>query len=356
MIVQTRDFGKTSSGKTVTIFTMRNSHGCQCSLISYGAAVQELFVPDKHGKLSDVVLGFDDFAGYESPQNPYFGATIGRHGNRIEDACFTLNGKTYQLARNDGRNNLHGGPGGFGRVVWEGKVVSESDEPAVAFSYHSPDGEEGFPGTMETIVTYTLTKDNGLRIEYDAVADRTTVINLTNHTYFNLAGHNRGSVLEHVLQIDADEVTVGNSELLPDGTFASVEGTSFDFRKPKSIGRDIDSDEEQLRFGGGYDHNFVLRSKSGELARCARVYELNGFREMTVETTLPGLQLYTGNMMKRVIGKGGAAYDYRHGFCLETQFYPNSLRHPHFPSPVFEAGEHFRHTTVYRFGVLTFEE
>ncbi len=349
MPIKTSGFGTTRSGREVKQFTLSNKNSCRCSLISYGATVRELIVPDRQGNLSDIVLGFDDLSGYDSPQNPYFGATVGRHANRIEDASFTLEGKQYRLARNNGRNHLHGGPGGFSRVVFEGSIVPESEEPAVRFSYFSPDGEEGYPGNLTTKVTFTLTSGNALRIDYHAVADKPTVLNLTNHSYFNLAGHDRGSILNHVMQIDADVFTPGNEELLPDGTLAEVANTPFDFRQPKPLTRDIDTDNEQLRFGGGYDHNFVLRPPVGELRKCAEIYEPGSGRVMTVATTLPGLQLYSGNMMQPVTGKDGAVYDRRHGFCLETQFFPNSLRNPWFPSPVFSTGQPFEHTTVYRF-------
>lgn len=349
MTVKIDEFGKARDGQLVYKYSLVNANGCRCSLLSYGAAIQELVVPDRDGCMADVVLGFDDLAGYEGTDNPYFGAVIGRHCNRIEDASFTLDGKTYQLARNDGRNHLHGGPGGFAHVVFEGKVIAEGEEPAVAFSYFSPDNEEGYPGNLTTIVTYTLTRDNGLKIDYDAVADKITVINLTNHAYFNLAGHDKGSIIDHVVCIEADNYTVANEESLPNGTIASVKGTALDFTEAKAIGRDIGADEEQLRFGNGYDHNYVLRQSTGALKRCATVYEPDSGRVMTVYTTLPGLQLYSGNMMKSVKGKGGATYDRRHGLCLETQFFPNSLRHSNFLSPIFKAGEHFRHSTLYTF-------
>lgn len=349
MSVQVLPFGQTPTGQAIQKFVLENSNKMRCSLISYGGAIQELWVADREGILADVVLGYDDMDGYLSKTNPHHGALIGRHGNRIEDASFTLNGKTYQLARNNGRNHLHGGPGGFDHVVWQGEVLVEDPEPSVRFTYFSPDGEEGYPGNLQCSVVYTLTRDNALRIDYDAVADQDTVINLTNHAYFNLAGHGQGSILGHVLQIDADHFTVINAECLPDGQIAAVAGTALDFRNPKPIGRDIGADEVQIHNGNGYDHNFVLRSLTRGLKSCAMVREPSCGRVMTVATTLPGVQLYTGNAMRPDTGKGGASYSQHGALCLETQFFPNSLRHSHFPSPVFRAGEHFRHTTVYRF-------
>jgi aldose 1-epimerase len=349
MSVQVLSFGQNKSGQPVQKFVLENQNKTRCSLISYGGAIQELWVADKNGQLADVVLGYDDMKGYESAINPHHGALIGRHGNRIEDASFTLNGKTYQLARNNGRNNLHGGPGGFDHHVWEGEVLVEDPEPSVRFTYFSPDGEEGFPGNLRCTVIYTLTRNNALRIDYDAVADQDTVINLTNHAYFNLAGQGNGTILDHLVQIDADNFTVVNDELLPNGQIALVAGTALDFREPKPVGRDINSSEDQVRFGKGFDHNFVLRSLSRGIKQCALVRDPKSGRVMTVETTLPGVQLYTGNAMKPDTGKRGAVYDKNGALCLETQFFPNALRHAHFPSVVFKAGEHFRHTTIYRF-------
>ena len=349
MSVTIQSFGTTAKGQSVDRITLANRAGMACSLITYGATIQSLLVPDANGKLADVVLGYDGLAQYESDANPYFGATVGRHANRIGGAAFELNGKTVRLTANEGRNNLHSGPDGFNQVVWDYEITDQGEEPAVKFSYVSPDGESGYPGNLTCHVTFQLIAANAIIISYDAVADQDTVINLTNHAYFNLAGQGSGSILNHVLQIKADFITAIDAECLPTGEIAPVAGTPFDFRQPKPIGRDIYEDDEQLRFGAGYDHNFVLSGDIGELFVCITAVEPKSGRKMLVETTSPGVQLYTGNQMKLDTGKNGATYHQHGGFCLETQYYPNSLAHPHFPSPIFKAGEPFKHTTVYRF-------
>lgn len=346
MSVSTKLFGKTHRGEAVDIIELANGRGMSCGLIQYGAAIQSLVIADK-GVKADVVLGFDELGSYENPTNPSHGAVVGRHANRIENAEFELGGKLYRLYANEGRNNLHSAPKSFGTVVWDYEILDKGDVPAVRFSYFSKDGEAGFPGNLNCTVTYMLTSDNALSIEYEAVSDQDTVINLTNHAYFNLAGG--GDVLGHELQIEADEYNIINSELLPDGRLMPVGGTPFDFLSPKKIGQDIDQPDEQLSFAMGYDHNFILRGDIGSMRHCAKVKEPLSGRTMIVETTSPGVQLYTGNQLMPSKGKGGAVYDRYGGLCLETQYYPNSLKHTHFPSPVFRAGDHFRHKTVFRF-------
>jgi len=347
MSVSARNFGITRKSEAVDIIELKNDKGTTCRLIQYGAAIQSLVITDKHGGPVDVVLGFDELRSYEDPANPSHGAVVGRHANRIENAEFELNGKLFRLLANEGRNNLHSAPVSFGTVVWNYDILDIGDEPAVRFSYRSTDGEAGFPGNLDCSVIYRLTCDNSLSIEYDAVSDRDTVINLTNHVYFNLAGS--GDILSHELMIEADHYNTIDSELLPDGRLAPVEGTPFDFRGLKKIGRDINSNDEQLGFGLGYDHNFIVRGEINQLRTCARVREPISGRTMTVETTSPGVQLYTGNQLKAAAGKNGIVYDKYGGLCLETQFYPNSLKHSHFPSPVYKAGEHFMHKTIFRF-------
>ena len=324
-----------------------------CSLIAYGAAIQSLLVPDLHGRFDDVVLGFDSLAEYENKGNPFMGAAIGRHANRIENSCFEIGGRIFTMTPNNGRNNLHSGPAGFNSVVWTLTALNDGEEPSIRFTYESPDGESGFPGNLTANIVYRLTSSNGLEIKYDAVADQTTVINLTNHAYFNLAGHNTGNILAHELQIEAESFTPITCDCLPDGKIWPVEGSALDFRVPKKIGQDIFKQEQQIHFGHGYDHNYVVRSSNClSLQKCATLTEAISGRRMIVETTSPGVQLYTGNHLKLKNCKQGADYDRHGGLCLETQYYPNSLRHRHFPSPIFDTGKHFIHQTSYRFEII----
>lgn len=348
MNIKTMKFGKTRAGQTIHSFTIYQADGSFCTLLSYGATLQRLLMPDRNGRFQDVVLGYDDISGYEGPNNGFYGATIGRCGNRIAGAAFDLGGRHYPLAANNGRNHLHGGLRGFDKVVWHGEPVQMPEGPAVNFYYHSEDGEEGYPGALDAQVTYVLTADHSLIIRYTAEADAETLINLTNHSYFNLAGQGSGSILRHELQIAADEYTPIDSELIPTGEIAPVAGTALDFREMKPIGRDIESSEQVIINGCGFDHNFVLRRKAG-LRPCATVYEPKFGRVLEVFTTLPGVQFYSGNFMKPDDGKEGVRYNRREGFCLETQFFPDAIHHPNFPSAVFAAGEPFRHETVYQF-------
>ena len=346
MSIAVKRFGTTADGKEVDIITLTNAVGSECSLIQYGAAIQSLRIA-AGGAKTDVALGFDELSQYESPSNPSHGAVIGRHANRVENAEFELNGKTYRLFANEGKNNLHSAPASFVHAVWSYEIVADGEEPSVRFTYFSPDGEAGFPGNVNCSATYTLSKSNALSLEYDAVSDADTVINLTNHVYLNLAGG--GDILGHELRLDADAYTPVNAGLVPDGRIYPVEGTPFDFRSFKPIGRDINEDDEQLHFGLGYDHNFVLRGGEGALRPCAELREPHSGRKLTVSTTLPGLQLYTGNQIPACKGKGGKDMGHFSGLCLETQFFPNALRCKEFKSPIFKAGEHFRHKTVYTF-------
>lgn len=349
-------FGYMKDGQAVDRYVLTNAAGCRAGLISFGAAIQELSVPDRQGRLADVVLGYPDMAGYLSSTNPRHGATIGRVANRVENGHFELNGRIVELSKNKAPNHMHGGYVSFDKKVWAAEILADGDEPSVCFTIFSPDGDEGYPGNCMTRLTYTLARDNGLRLDYDAVADQDTAINLTNHVYFNLKGHNQGDILGHVLQIAADEFTVINENCMPTGEIRSVTGSALDFTTAKPIGQHINCDEEQMQFAQGYDHNYCLRgdnSRQGQktLKACAEVYEPESGRTMTVETTSPGVQLYTANNMKPgEAGKDGAHYAVRGSFCLETQYYPNALNHPNFPSAVFKAGEAFRHTTIYRFG------
>jgi len=343
-------FGQLPDGRAVELFLLRNAAGMEVELINYGAIIRALRVPDRTGVLGDVVLGFDSLSGYVQP-HPYIGAVVGRYANRIGRAQFVLEGTTYALAANDGPNHLHGGLKGFDKVLWQAEPFSNGAESGVRFTYVSPDGEEGYPGTLRVSVTYTLTDTNALVIDYEATTDKPTIVNLTQHAYFNLAG--RGDILNHELQLFADFYTPVDEQLIPTGEIVSVAGTPFDFRTPQRIGARINANHEQLRRGRGYDHNFVLRhSERGALELAARVYEPTTGRVMRVYTTEPGIQFYSGNFLDgSLTGKGGMVYSHRTGFCLETQHFPDSPNKTHFPSPVLRPGEAYRSRTVYAFGV-----
>jgi len=345
-------FGKAPDGEEVDLYTLTNKNGAEAAITTYGGSVVWLKVPDRDGKLGDVVLGFDSVDGYVS-NTSYLGALIGRYGNRIGHAQFKLDGKTYTLAKNNGENTLHGGTKGFNKAVWTAKEIPAKDGQALELSYLSKDGEEGFPGNLHVRVIYTLEDSNALKIEYFATTDKDTVVNLTNHSYFNLAGPGSGSgdILGHILMIEADKFTPVDSGLIPTGELRDVAGTPFDFRKPTPIGARIDSDDEQIKLGGGYDHNFVLRRKAGEaISLAARVVEPKTGRVMEVWTTQPGVQFYTGNFLDGSLhGKGGISYTKRSAFCLETQHFPDSPNKPKFPSTELKPGEHYHTTTIYKF-------
>jgi aldose 1-epimerase len=344
-------FGKTADGQEVDLYTLTNKNGVEASIINYGGAVVTLKVPDRNGKLDDVVLGLDSLDSYRTHTN-HFGALIGRYGNRIGKARFKLNGVEYKLAANDGKNSLHGGPGGFDKVVWQARDASDSQGARLELTYLSKDGEEGFPGNLKATVIYTLTGNNELRMDYSATTDKDTLANLTNHSYFNLAGEGRGDILGHELTLYADKFTPVDKTLIPTGELRSVEGTPFDFRKPVAMGARINDKDEQLKIGNGYDHNFVLTSGGGALALAARVYEPQSGRVLEVLTTEPGVQFYTGNFLDgKMPGKGGKPYPFRSAFCLETQHYPDSPNKPQFPSTVLKPGVKYETTTVYRFSV-----
>ena len=345
-------WGKTPDREPVDLYTLTNKNGVEAAITTYGGAVVSLKVPDRNGQLADVVLGFDSVEGYVDGKS-YFGAIIGRYGNRIGHAQFTLDGEIYALAKNNAENSLHGGIKGFNKAVWKAKEIPAKDGQALELTYLSKDGEEGFPGNLNVRVVYTLSDSNGLKIEYSATTDKKTVVNLTNHSYFNLAGvgPGMGDILGHVLMIEADKFTPVDSGLIPTGEFRDVAGTPFDFRKPTAIGARINSDDEQIKLGGGYDHNFVLRRKPGDpISLAARVEEPKTGRVMEVWTTEPGVQFYTGNFLDGSShGKGGMAYAKRSAFCLETQHFPDSPNQPKFPSVVLNPGERYRTTTIYKF-------
>jgi aldose 1-epimerase len=334
----------------VDLFTLTNVNGMEVRAMTYGGIIVSLRVPDRDGKLGDVVLGYDTLDGYLKV-SPYFGAIIGRYGNRIAHGKFTLDGEPYQLATNDGPNALHGGLKGFDKVVWHGEPFQKKEGVGVVFTYTSPDGEEGYPGKLDATVTYTLTDANTLAFDYRAVTDKPTPVNLTQHTYFNLAGAAAGDILSHELMLKASQFTPIDSTLIPTGEMRAVAGTPFDFTTPHAIGERIGAQDEQLRFGGGYDHNFVLdRNDTGSLSLAARVYEPTTGRVMEVSTTEPGIQFYSGNFLDgSITGKARHVYKHRSGFCLETQHYPDSPNKPDFPSTILRPGQEYRSRTVYAF-------
>ena len=346
-----RDFGKDPTGAPVQIYTLKNEKGMEIQITPYGATLISVKVPDRGGKLADVVLGFDTLDGYtQTPAPPYFGATIGRYGNRIAAGKFTLDGKTYSLAINNGANSLHGGNRGFDKVIWTAKPTSAGD--GLELTYLSKAGEEGYPGNLNVTVTYTLTENNEIRIHYTATTDQDTVFNPTNHSYFNLAGHDSGDILGHIVTMNADRYTPVDAGLIPTGELRKVDGTPFDFRQPHTVGERINAPDDQLKLAGGYDHNWVLNRTTG-LEWAARVADPRSGRTVDCYTTEPGLQFYTSNFLDGTFhGKGGAPYARRAALTLETQHYPDSPNHPDFPTTVLKPGQRFDSTTVFRFSTL----
>jgi len=343
--MKTRDFGTGRNGEVATLYTFENKNGMIMEVTDFGATLYSLIVPDRDGNPVDVNLGYDNPQGYMGPSGTGFGATIGRNGNRIANATFTLNGKTYELDKNNNGNNLHSGLDYYHHRMWS---VKETTERSITLSLHSPDGDQGFPGTLDVDVTYTLTEENELRIDYNGIVDADTVVNMTNHSYFNLNGHASGNILAHELWVDADAFTATDANLIPTGEIVSVEGTPMDFRTKKPVGRDIDADYEATKFGGGYDHNWCLNN-NGKFAKVIEISsELSGIT-MEVYTDLPGVQIYAGNFLCDELGKNGIVYKHRQGICFETQVYPDAVNHENFPSPVCKAGERYKTTTVYKF-------
>lgn len=341
-----QDFGKTTDGTPVELYRLANSSGVEATIMTYGGTLVSLSTPDRNGRPGDIVLGFDKLEGYLG-DHPYFGALIGRYGNRIAKGRFTLNGVEYKLAQNNGENNLHGGPRGFDRVVWQ---VRSAGPQSLELGYLSKDGEEGFPGNLDVTVRYSLTDANELGIDYSATTDQDTVVNLTNHSYFNLACE--GDNLGHLLRLNADRMTPVDAGLIPTGELRSVAGTPFDFRQPVAIGARIDADDEQLKLGGGYDHNFVLNRSGEGLSQVAKAVEPKTGRVLELFSTEPGVQFYSGNFIGDMLGKGGRRYGRRSGFCLETQHYPDSPNHPSFPTTVLKPGQRYHSTTVHKFSAV----
>lgn len=348
--IKKESFGKTTDGKAVEVYTLTNSADAEAKIINYGGRIVSLKMPDNNGNFEDVVLGYDDLKDYEN-DNAFFGGIIGRYGNRIAKGKFSLNGKEYTLAKNNGENHLHGGIKRFDVSVWTAKSSENKEGAVLELNYLSKDGEEGYPGNLNVKVVYTLTENNELKIEYSATTDRDTVVNLTNHSYFNLRGAGSGTILDHVLTINADKFTPTDETAIPNGELRSVANTPFDFLKPTKIGERINSDYEQIKIGKGYDHNYVLNRTSNELSLAATVFEPTSRRFMEVLTTEPGIQLYSGNYLDGKKGKNGKIYEFRGAFCLETQHFPDSPNRPDFPTTVLKKGQQYLTTTVYKFSV-----
>jgi aldose 1-epimerase len=350
-IVHKKPFGKTADGTLVEIYTLCNSLGMEATIMTYGGIVTSLKVPDRNGKFSDVVLGYDNLDGYLT-NSPYFGALIGRYGNRIAKGRFTLDGQTCTLATNNVPNHLHGGLKGFDKVVWTASPVEAVDGFGLELSYLSKDGEEGYPGNLSVTAIYTVTEKNELQIEFTARTDKKTVCNLTHHSYFNLRGD--GDILDHVVQINADKMTPVDSTLIPTGELKPVVGTPLDFRKPTAIGARInETNDDQIKFANGYDHNFVLNKQPGEFGQAAIVVEPESGRIMEIWTTAPGMQFYTGNFLDgTIVGKGGWVYKFRDAFCFEPQHFPDSPNHPNFPTTELKSGKIYKNIIAYKFSVL----
>ena len=347
MTVVKEPFSTTGDGEAVDLYTLTNANGVEVRAITYGAIIISLRTPDKDGQFDDIVLGYDSLDGYLAV-TPYFGAIVGRYGNRIGKGTFDLDGETYPLAVNNGPNHLHGGVKGFDKVVWQ----AEASEDGVVFTYVSADGEEGYPGTLTARVTYTLTDRDELIVEYHATTDKATPINLTQHSYFNLAGAGKGDILGHELTLNASRFTPVDSTMIPTGELRNVSGTPFDFTQPMTIGARIGQDEQQLNWGGGYDHNYVLDGGADALALAARVYEPTTGRVLEIHTTEPGVQFYTGNFLDgSITGKEGRVYEHRYGFCLETQHFPDSPNKPDFPTTILRPGDTYESRTVFTFSV-----
>ena len=349
--VEHAPFGKAPDGTPVEAYTLVNAHGIRARILTYGGIIQSLETPDRAGKLGDVVLGFDDMPGYVK-SSPYFGAIVGRYGNRIARGHFTLDGKTYTLAVNNGPNALHGGIKGFDKVVWTAQSFRSDSGVGVVLTHTSPDGDEGYPGTLHAKVTYTLTDRDELAIDYEATTDKATPVNLTNHTYWNLAGDGSRDILGHVLTLESSAIVPVDSTLIPTGKLLPVAGTPFDFRTPTAIGARIEAPHEQIRYGKGYDHTWVLDgARQNGLAHAAHLTEPTTGRSLDIYTTEPGVQFYSGNFLDgTAVGKQGHPYKFRYGLALETHHYPDSPNQPSFPSTILRPGQTYRSRTVYRFG------
>jgi aldose 1-epimerase len=349
-MIEKNSFGKLADGKEITVYTLKNAKGMTAKIIDYGATVVSLTAPDKNGKFADVVLGYDNLEGYVKGTT-YFGGIVGRYGNRIGKGKFTIDGKEYQLAVNNGANHLHGGIVGYNKVVWsvDGTAMTK-DGPSITLTYVSKDGEENYPGTVKLTAVYTLTNENALSIVYTGTTDKTTVLNPTNHSYFNLTGDMNNTILDHELMINADNITPVDTGLITTGILAPVANTPMDFRTAKKIGKDINAEYEQLKFGGGYDHNWATNNYDKKVRLIATVYEPKSGRLLETLSDQPGVQFYCGNFLDgRVAGKGGIKYAKRTGLCLEAQHYPDSPNKPQFPTTLLKPGETYHQTTIYKF-------
>lgn len=345
--VKKQAFGKTPDGSAVDLFTLTNKKGIRISITNYGGIITSVMTPDRSGKMGDIVIGFDSLGGYLQT-HPYFGALVGRYGNRIAKGKFSLAGREYNLAVNNGANHLHGGLKGFDKVVWNARESTAADAASLELKYLSKDGEEGYPGNLSVTVTYTLNDKNEFRIDYAATTDKDTVLNLTNHTYFNLRG--TGDILKHEVMLKASKFTPVDIGLIPTGELRNVAGTPFDFNKRTAVGARIDQNDEQLKFGKGYDHNWVLDGQPGTLRPFAEIYEPTTGRLVSLSTTQPGVQFYTGNFLDGSLTGKGRTYAFRNGLCLETQHFPDSPNKPNFPTTVLKPGQSYRSTTVWHFG------
>ena len=349
MAISKEVFGQTKDGKTAYLYTITNSNGMTAKFTDFGAILVSLEVPDRDGKAEDVVLGFDKLEDYFD-NSPNLGATIGRFANRIGGASFVLNGKTYELDKNDGNNSLHGGFDGYHKRLWDADTYEDGLGQTISFTYTSPDGDQGYPGTLDMTVRYIITDDNSVIIEYEAESDQDTLINLTNHTYFNLAGQGSGTILDQKVWMDCDEFTYADAESIPNGEIRKVDGTPMDFRTMKTVGQDINADYDQIKMGNGFDHNWILKTTEGDLSLVAKMLDEKSGRAMEVYTDLPGMQFYTGNFLDGTLtGKNGACYVKNAGLCFETQYFPNAINVPSFKQPILKAGDEFRTTTIYKF-------
>ena len=349
VLIDEASFKTELNGKTIELFTLKNANGMVAQITNYGGKIINLWTPDRDGNFADIVIGYETSAEYLKTSEIYYGTIIGRYGNRIANGHFTLNDSVYTLATNNGKNHLHGGITGFNNVVWDAKKI---DNQTLELAYLSVDGEEGYPGNLNVKVVYTLTNDNEIKVEYSATTDKPTPVNLTQHSFFNLKGAGNGDVNEHIMQIFANAYTPVDSTLIPTGEIAPVEGTPFDFRTPTAIGARINENNQQLKYGGGYDHNWVLNKAESGLNFAARVVEPNSGRTLEVYTNEPGIQFYGGNFMTgKDTGKGGKVFAYRGAFCLETQHFPDSPNKPEFPSTILNPGEEYHSICIYKFGV-----